>query len=242
MKLNVLGPISITKAVLPLMLKAKRGAFVVTSSAAGKLPAPCSATYSATKHAIQGFFGSARMELCDQGIQITLACPGPVLTDGQANAASGKAGATVGKVSARVYTLLGGLRSGVRSWLPRYRGVLTTLVVEHGPLWYCCVVARQAADPKKESRMSAGRCARYMVAAMLYGVDEVWLSPQPVLLFMYISQYDMPAAALCTRNAQALTQGVVAAVVAAVVVVVVVVVVVCACAGTCRHWARSWAS
>ena len=46
----------------------------------------------------QGFFGSLRLELADRGIKVTMVCPGPVLTDGQANAASGKAGQVVGKV------------------------------------------------------------------------------------------------------------------------------------------------
>ena len=37
--------------------------------------------------------------------------------------------------------------------------------------------------------MTARRCALYMVAAVLHDLDEVWVSPQPILLFMYIAQY-----------------------------------------------------
>ena len=51
-----------------------------------------------TLRCTQGFFGSLRLELADRGIKVTMVCPGPVLTDGQANAASGKAGQVVGKV------------------------------------------------------------------------------------------------------------------------------------------------
>lgn len=36
--------------------------------------------------------------------------------------------------------------------------------------------------------MTARRCALYMIAAVLYNLDEVWVSPQPILLFMYIAQ------------------------------------------------------
>lgn len=46
----------------------------------------------------QGFFGSLRLEMADRGIKVTMVCPGPVLTEGQANAASAVAGQVVGKV------------------------------------------------------------------------------------------------------------------------------------------------
>ena len=103
MRLNVLGPMSITKQVLPHMLQRRQGHIVVTSSVAGKLGAPCSSTYSATKHAVQGFFNSLRMEVCDRNVQVTMVCPGPVLTDGQANAATGTVGKIVGQVRVQAY-------------------------------------------------------------------------------------------------------------------------------------------
>ena len=50
------------------------------------------------------------------------------------------------------------------------------------------LVTWQPADPKKEKRMSAEDCAKYIVAAIVDGLDEVWLSPQPILAFLYIYQ------------------------------------------------------
>jgi dehydrogenase/reductase SDR family protein 7 len=50
------------------------------SSAAGKVPAPGQALYSASKHALNGYFASLRSELCTKGIKVTVVCPGPIET------------------------------------------------------------------------------------------------------------------------------------------------------------------
>eukprot|EP00731_Ephydatia_muelleri_P038320 Em0718g5a len=53
LELNTLGTISLTKATLPHLVKQGGGAIVVISSVAGKMGSPGSASYSATKHALQ---------------------------------------------------------------------------------------------------------------------------------------------------------------------------------------------
>ncbi|XP_039822447.1 dehydrogenase/reductase SDR family member 7-like isoform X2 [Panicum virgatum] len=58
------------------------------SSAAGKVPAPGQAIYSASKHALNGYFASLRSELCTKGIKITVVCPGPIETPQSSAAAS----------------------------------------------------------------------------------------------------------------------------------------------------------
>eukprot|EP00873_Tetraselmis_striata_P015946 jgi/Tetstr1/436210/TSEL_025055.t1 len=80
-ELNCLGPIRLTKAVLPRMLEAKSGHIAVVSSMAGILPSPGQSTYAGTKHALQGFFKSLAVEVCDRGIGVSLICPGPVMAD-----------------------------------------------------------------------------------------------------------------------------------------------------------------
>ena len=95
LNLNVVGVISITKAVLPAMLKRQRGAIMATSSVAGKVGSTISASYSASKHAIQGFFNALRTEVGYRGITVHLACPGPVATPIQANAFSSSTEAAV---------------------------------------------------------------------------------------------------------------------------------------------------
>ena len=45
---------------------------------------------------------------------------------------------------------------------------------------------------KEERRMTAERCAELMAVAIANRLDEVWISIQPALLVMYMSQY-MPS-------------------------------------------------
>lgn len=80
-EIDLLAPLSLTKAVLPHMIKQGQGHIVCTSSVAGKLGAPGSGSYSAAKHGIQGFFDTLRIECAPQNISVTMACPGPVFSD-----------------------------------------------------------------------------------------------------------------------------------------------------------------
>lgn len=77
---NVLGTISLTRFLVPFMLKRGKGHFVVMSSAAGKTPAPGQAVYSASKYALNGYFHTLRSELFQKGIKVTVVCPGPIET------------------------------------------------------------------------------------------------------------------------------------------------------------------
>lgn len=79
MELNFLGTVSITKQVLPHMTQQGTGSIVTVSSVVGIAGAPLGTGYSATKHALQGFFNSLRTELTDfPNILISTVCPGPV--------------------------------------------------------------------------------------------------------------------------------------------------------------------
>lgn len=79
-EVNLFGAISLTRLLVPCMLKRGRGHFVVMSSAAGKTPAPGQAVYSASKFAMNGYFHSLRSELSQKGINVTVVCPGPIET------------------------------------------------------------------------------------------------------------------------------------------------------------------
>ncbi|XP_059209490.1 dehydrogenase/reductase SDR family member 7 isoform X2 [Centropristis striata] len=79
MELNYLGTVSVTKQVLPHMTQRGSGSIVTVSSIVGLAGAPLSTGYSASKHALQGFFNSLRTELTDYpNILISTVCPGPV--------------------------------------------------------------------------------------------------------------------------------------------------------------------
>ena len=86
MAVNYLGRVSLTKAILPFMLKNGRGHFGVVTSLTGIIPSPYRSGYAASKHALHGFFDSLRAELEDHGISVTLLAPGFVKTQVSINA------------------------------------------------------------------------------------------------------------------------------------------------------------
>ena len=87
--LNFFGVIALTKAVLPFMIEQQRGHIAVTSSIVGKLSTPLRSSYSASKHALHGYFEALRAEVYDQGIHITMVCPGYIQTEISKNALNG---------------------------------------------------------------------------------------------------------------------------------------------------------
>lgn len=80
METNYFGSIALTKAVLPSMIGRGSGHLVVISSLSGIYGVPRLSAYSASKHALHGFFGSLRAETLRQGIKITMIVPGFINT------------------------------------------------------------------------------------------------------------------------------------------------------------------
>jgi len=93
---NVFGLLSLSRTVLPHFLAKKNGHIVVTSSVCGKVGAPFSATYNATKHALHGYFETARTELYPKGVAVTMLLPGPVFSDLLTACATSKHGEKLG--------------------------------------------------------------------------------------------------------------------------------------------------
>ena len=81
MEINYFGNIAMTKAVLPYMRAQKSGHIVVTSSIAGKFGFFLRSAYSASKHALQGFYESLLLEEEKNNIHVTLVYPGKINTD-----------------------------------------------------------------------------------------------------------------------------------------------------------------
>jgi short-subunit dehydrogenase len=88
MDVNYLGSVAMTKAVLPYMIGQSSGHVIAISSVAGKIGTPMRSGYSASKHALHGFFDSLRAEVSKQGIRVSLVCPGYIKTDISVNALS----------------------------------------------------------------------------------------------------------------------------------------------------------
>ncbi|MCK5731256.1 MAG: SDR family NAD(P)-dependent oxidoreductase [Draconibacterium sp.] len=85
-EINFFGAVALTKAVLPGMIKNGGGQIAVTSSIVGKFGFPYRSSYSATKHALHGFFESLRAENKQNNIQVSIIIPGRVKTNISLNA------------------------------------------------------------------------------------------------------------------------------------------------------------
>lgn len=81
MEVNYFGPVLLTKLVLPHMGRDAGARIVAISSMVGIFGFPLRSAYSASKHAIHGFFETLGIELSAQGIAVTIVSPGRVRTD-----------------------------------------------------------------------------------------------------------------------------------------------------------------
>jgi len=80
MAVNARGPFLVSRAVLPAMIEAGKGAIVNISSAAGKDGVAGGAHYSSSKFAVIGFTQSLAKEVAQHGIRVNAVCPGVVPT------------------------------------------------------------------------------------------------------------------------------------------------------------------
>jgi short-subunit dehydrogenase len=95
MEVNFFANIHLSKCILAIMLRQKYGHFVITSSLSGKFGFYERSAYAASKHALHGFYESLYLENREDGIKVTIVCPGSIKTniamaalnrDGQASA------------------------------------------------------------------------------------------------------------------------------------------------------------
>ena len=80
MRVNYLGCVWLTHAALP-HLKRSRGQIVVIGSLLGLTGGPTRTGYSASKHALMGFYDSLRIELMGTGVDITMVAPDFVVSE-----------------------------------------------------------------------------------------------------------------------------------------------------------------
>jgi NAD(P)-dependent dehydrogenase (short-subunit alcohol dehydrogenase family) len=79
--LNLMAAVRTTRAALPVMLAAGKGAIVNISSANAFLPDPAVMDYGAAKAALANFSKSLSKEAGPHGIRVNTISPGPVATD-----------------------------------------------------------------------------------------------------------------------------------------------------------------
>ncbi len=90
MEVNFFGTITLTKAVLPSMIKNGGGHMAATSSIVGKFGFPYRSAYSASKQALHGFFESLRAENTTNNIRVSMIIPGRINTSISVNAINEK--------------------------------------------------------------------------------------------------------------------------------------------------------
>jgi short-subunit dehydrogenase len=80
MRVNYLGAVYCTKALLPQMVERGSGWIVFMSSIVGKIGMPDETAYSATKFAMIGLAEGLGIEVEDAGVHVLSVCPGAVRT------------------------------------------------------------------------------------------------------------------------------------------------------------------
>lgn len=89
METNYFGPIALTQAILPFMVRQRSGHIVVISSVQGKIAIPYRSAYAASKHATQAYFDCLRAEMERYQIPVTVISPGYIRTNLSLNAVTG---------------------------------------------------------------------------------------------------------------------------------------------------------
>lgn len=79
--LNLTAPYLLCKAILPSMLKRKRGRIINIASIASRRPQIHGVAYSASKHGLLGLTRTLALEVAKDGVTVNAICPGPVQTE-----------------------------------------------------------------------------------------------------------------------------------------------------------------
>lgn len=79
--INLTGTMLVTRAVLPVMIAAGRGAVVTTASNVARRGLPYRADYVCSKWALLGLTQTLALETAAHGIRVNAVCPGPIEGD-----------------------------------------------------------------------------------------------------------------------------------------------------------------
>jgi uncharacterized protein len=79
--LDILGTVRITKALLPDMLKRRKGRVLLTSATAALKPTPYEAVHAASKAFLLSFASSLQGELKNTGVSVTALIPGNTFSE-----------------------------------------------------------------------------------------------------------------------------------------------------------------
>ncbi|MEO1652654.1 MAG: SDR family oxidoreductase [Bacteroidota bacterium] len=164
MEVNYYGAIRTMQAVLPAMRQAGSGLIINTSSLVGRISPPFFSTYTATKHALEGYVQGLRYEVSPFGVDIAMVEPGPF---GTGLLASGQV-----PDHQEVLNTYGELANVPRAMAESFSQLLQS---------------DEAPDPQwvvdaylKLAEMPAGKRPTRTVVGITWGVDEVNALTQPI--------------------------------------------------------------
>lgn len=156
MRLNYFGSLYPTFHALP-HLKRSHGRLVAVSSMAGLIGVPERTGYAAAKHAVIGFFESLRIELADDGVSVTIACPDFVVSeihkraldaDGRPLGANPMAGSKIMSAEACAQLMIGAIARRERLLLTSRRGRLARWLQLIAPSRIDALAARAIREKK----------------------------------------------------------------------------------------------
>lgn len=164
METNYYGAIRVMQAVLPAMRKAGSGLIINTSSLVGRISPPFFGTYTATKHALEGYSQALKYEVSPFGVDVVMVEPGPfgtgLLASGQAPAHS------------EVLQSYGEL-AGVPSAMGEQFAQMLQSEDAPDPQWVVDAYLELA-------EMPAGKRPTRTVVGIAWGVDEINELTQPI--------------------------------------------------------------
>ncbi|MGA1180669.1 MAG: SDR family oxidoreductase [Marivivens sp.] len=164
METNYFGAIRAMQAVLPGMRAAGKGLIINTSSLVGRVSPPFFGSYSATKHALEGYSQAVRYEISPFGVDVVIVEPGPFGTG-----------------------LLGAGKSPARDDVAASYGDLAGIPAAMGAHFAQLLSSDGAPDPQwvvdaylKLAEMPQGKRPTRTVVGMTWGVDQINAQTQPL--------------------------------------------------------------
>jgi hypothetical protein len=135
-QVNIASLVSLTRAILPDMLRRKSGRILNVASTAAFVPGPLMSIYYATKAFVLSFSQAVAFEVRDSGVTVSALCPGATRTDFDATAGtSGIRLVKSGIMEARVVAEAGirGLMAGKRVIVPGVRNKVSAFASRLAP-------------------------------------------------------------------------------------------------------------
>jgi NADP-dependent 3-hydroxy acid dehydrogenase YdfG len=97
-RVNLIGTMLVTRAIIPHMLKQRSGHVINMSSVAGLIAAPLISNYSASKYGVRAFTDALRREVSPFGIKVSGIYPGPAVTEFGKNIKDTRSRQTIKKI------------------------------------------------------------------------------------------------------------------------------------------------